>query len=57
MSKKGEFGGGYKEKDAAKDTNSTTKEVSRSWHDARDHAAKEGGRWSPGNRGDKSGKK
>jgi hypothetical protein len=28
----------YKKTDAAQDTNSSTKEVSRAWHDARDDA-------------------
>ena len=32
----------YDEKDAAKDTNVSTKEVSSTWHQARDDAAKEG---------------
>lgn len=33
---------GYNGKDAARDTNATRKEVSRAWHDARDHAQKAG---------------
>ena len=34
---------GYTKKDAAKDTESTVKEVSRAHHQARNDAAKEGG--------------
>lgn len=32
----------YSEKDAAKDTNSSRKETSRAWHEARDDASKDG---------------
>jgi hypothetical protein len=35
---------GYTEKDAAKDTDSTEKEVNKTWHQARDDAA-EDGKW------------
>ncbi|MBI4993548.1 hypothetical protein HZC33_01130 [Candidatus Wolfebacteria bacterium] len=34
--------GGYSEKDAAKDTNSSMKETKDAWHTARDDAAEEG---------------
>jgi hypothetical protein len=45
----------YNKKDAASDTGSTSKEVSKAWHDARDHAAKEGGWGVPSDRhGDSS---
>jgi len=54
MSEKGEYGGGYDKTNAARDTGSSSRSVSRAWHDARDDAAKEGGKWSPGNRPDKS---
>lgn len=57
MGKKGEYGGGYDKKDAAKDTHSSSKDVSRAHHDARNDAAKEGGKWSPGGRGVKGGSK
>ena len=30
--------GGYDKKDAARDTDSSTKDVSRAWHDAREDA-------------------
>lgn len=33
----------YTEKDAAKDTDSSKRDVKSAWHDARDDAAKEGG--------------
>lgn len=36
------MGSGYDEKDAAKDTGSSTSEVSRTWHQARDDAASSG---------------
>jgi len=50
--------GGYGKKDAAQDTDSSTKDVSRAWHDARDDAAEEGGWGVPADRhgdGDSSG--
>jgi hypothetical protein len=34
--------GGFGKKDAAKETNSSTKDVSHAWHDARDDAAGSG---------------
>ena len=36
------MGGKYSESDAAKDTNSSSKEVSEAWHSARDDAAGSG---------------
>jgi len=33
----------YDKTDAARDTDSSTSQVSHAWHDARDHAAEEGG--------------
>ena len=48
----------YDKKDAAEDTDSSTKDVSRAWHDARDDAAEEGGWGVPADRhgeGDSSG--
>lgn len=50
MSEKGEYGGGYDKTDAAKDTDSSTRDVSSAWHDARDDAAKEGGWGVPADR-------
>lgn len=48
------MGAPYNEKDAAKDTNSNLKEVSKVWHEARNDAAKEGGWGVPKDRhGDK----
>jgi hypothetical protein len=35
--------GGYDKSDAARDTGASTSQVSAAWHDARDHAADEGG--------------
>jgi hypothetical protein len=50
----GKAGASYDKTDAAKETQSSTSQVSRAWHDARDDAAKEGG-WSvPSNRHDSS---
>ena len=40
----------YDKGDAAKDTDSSEKEVSQAWHDARDDAADEGGWGVPENR-------
>lgn len=40
----------YGPKDAAKDTNSSRRDVSRAWHEARNDAAKEGGWDVPANR-------
>lgn len=40
----------YDKKDAAEDTNSSTKEVSKAWHQARDDAAEEKGWRVPQNR-------
>jgi len=40
----------YTEKDAAKETKVSIKEVKRAWHQARNDAAKEGGKLKPGNR-------
>ena len=37
----------YTKKDAAKDTQSSTSDVSRAWHDARNHAARSGGHGVP----------
>jgi hypothetical protein len=34
--------GGYSKKDAARDTGSSPKDVSRAWHDAKDAAQKSG---------------
>ena len=42
--------GKYTEKDAAKDTDSSVKEVKESWHQARDDAAEEGGHGVPEDR-------
>lgn len=47
--------GGYDKKDAAKDTDSSTKEVSKAWHEARNDAAKEGGHGVPEDRHGDSG--
>lgn len=44
------MGDKYTEKDAAKDTGSSGKEVSRAWHEARNDAAREGGHGVPENR-------
>jgi len=41
--KKSEYGGGYSQEDARRDTGASRKDVSRAWHDARDDAAEEGG--------------
>lgn len=43
----------YTEKDAAKDTNSSSKDTTRAWHDARDDAAKDGDWGVPEDRHDK----
>lgn len=44
MSKgKSEYGSGYSQKDAKKDTGATNRQTSQAWHDARDDAAKSGG--------------
>ena len=40
----------YSKNDAAKDTESSTSDVSRAWHDARDDAAKSGDWGVPSNR-------
>jgi len=53
MAKGGEYGGGYSKTDAARDTGSSTSDVSRAHHDARDVAAKEGGWGVPSNRHDR----
>ena len=37
----------YTKKDAARDTNTSVKKVSRAWHDARNDAAKAGGHGVP----------
>jgi hypothetical protein len=47
----------YTKKDAAKDTESTVKQVSEAWHKAKDDAATEGGWGVPENRHEKGGKK
>lgn len=45
----------YDQKDAQKDTDATSKDVSKAWHDARDAAAKEGNWGVPEDRhGEKS---
>ena len=41
--KKGLVMSGYTEKDAAKETGASNKEVNNAWHTARDDAAKDGG--------------
>jgi hypothetical protein len=38
----------YTEKDAAKDTNSSVKEVKEAWHEAREKAAQSGELWERG---------
>lgn len=43
LAEKGEYGGGYSEKDAAKDTGVSTKEAVGAWHQARDDAEGEPG--------------
>lgn len=48
------MGTSYDKKDAAKDTNTTPKEVSKAWHQARDDAAREGKWGVPENRHEKS---
>ena len=48
----------YTEKDAAKETGDSVKQVNRTWHGARDDAAKSGGEGVPADRhsgGDKGG--
>lgn len=40
----------YDKKDAARDTDSSSKDVSHAWHDARDDAAKDGGHGVPHDR-------
>ena len=51
MSKdKSEYGGGYSQKDAKRDTNTTDRKASQSWHDARDDAAKSGDHGVPQDR-------
>ena len=44
------MGSPYNEKDAAKETNVSVKEVSKTWHEARNDAAKEGNWGVPANR-------
>ncbi len=58
MSEKGEYGGGYSKDDAARETDTSTSKASEAWHDARDHAGKEGGWGVPKDRhgSDDSGK-
>ena len=51
---KGEYGGGYDKTDAGKDTDTSTSKVSQAWHDARDHAAEEGGWGVPTDRHNES---
>ncbi|MFH1551587.1 MAG: hypothetical protein ABIC36_01750 [bacterium] len=44
MSKrKSEYGGGYSQKDAQRDTNATRKQTQKAFHDARDKAEKSKG--------------
>jgi hypothetical protein len=51
MSKKrSEYGGGYSERDARKDTGASRRDVSHSWHDARDDAASSGDQRVPEDR-------
>jgi len=55
--KKSEYGGGYSEKDAQKDTGASRRDVSQSWHDARDDAASSGNQGVPADRHDDDNKK
>lgn len=51
MSKsKSSYGGGYSQKDAQRDTNTTRSKTKDAWHNARNDAAKEGGHGVPKNR-------
>ena len=45
-----QVGGGFSQKDAQKATNTTRKNTSRAYHDARNDAAKEGGHGVPKDR-------
>jgi len=51
------YGGGYSQKDAAKDTRSSSKDTAKAHHEARNHAAKSGGWGVPKNRSSRSSSK
>ena len=53
---KGEYGGGYDKSDAARDTDSSVKEVSEAWHEARNDAVRDGGHGIDSSRGVKEGR-